>query len=104
MQLVYETSCPLCQLCLGPWHMNRVFRKEDDEMFGFSHVNLLQKCYEEGWRSPAMGNDQTPFYCIGIIRSCCVLSVLPGLSCINKAMVVIKESVGQNEWDGEQSW
>lgn len=33
------------------------------------------------------------------MRACCVLSVVPGLSCINEAMAVTKEC--QREWDGK---
>lgn len=51
-----------------------------------------------------MSNDGNAFYCIGIIRSCCVLSVMSVLSRIKEAMAVIKESVSRNEWDEKQCW
>lgn len=29
---------------------------------------------------------------------------MPRLSCVNKAMTVIRESISQNEWDEKQCW
>lgn len=101
-----KQAVPSISFCLGQWHVNRAFteRRIMKRLDSLCYSVCYIKWYEQGWQSLAMSSDWTAFYCIGIIRSCCVLSVMSGLSCINEGLAVIKESVSQNEWDENRCW
>lgn len=106
-QAVLSISC-----YLWLWHVNRA-RTEWGSLswqtlcYSICYISAGSKigsrCFSQKV-SPEKSNDWTLLYCIEIIKSCYIASVMPRLNCVCKAMTVIRESISQNEWDEKQCW